>query len=422
MERVLPNTKRIILHIDFDSFFASVEQQCNPLLRNKPIGVTATNGRSCIIASSREAKKLGIKTGCRTYDALRLCPQIQLVPADFWKYWEISKKFIAIGKDFSPFLEVFSLDEIFLDATTTAHLFGGVEGLIEKIKTRIRKEIGEYITVSIGVSHNKLLAKLGSDLKKPNGVTMIRPHQVQSVYAIAKLQDICGIGPRIEERLNAMGIYTLAQLHKTPLSFLMAEFGNIEGHFLYNVGKGIDTRPVLSYTEEPPVKSIGRQYCLPQNEHNQRIVLQNIYELYEEVGIKLRRLNKKARGAGLALYGAYEAHGHITKQEYVDTGPKLFGYGMEVLKQKYDGLPVGYVRRISVWASYLEDSSRLPLPLFLQERKKEKVIKVVDALNERFGDHTIRNGFLANAAKLTTTPNGWMADTYERTKLARSSS
>lgn len=419
MERVLPSTKRIILHIDFDSFFASVEQQCNPLLRNRPIGVTATNGRTCIIASSREAKKLGIKTGCRSYDAYRLCPTIQLVPADFWKYWEISKKFINIGKDFSPFLEVFSLDEIFMDATTTAHLFGGVEKMIQRIKDRIRDELGEHITVSIGVSHNKLLAKLGSDFKKPNGITFIKPHQVSSVYSIAKLQDICGIGSRIEARLNQMGIYRLSQLSKTPLSNLIGEFGNVEGHFLYNVGRGIDTRPVLSYTEVPEVKSVGRQYCLPHNEHDQRVVLQNVYELYEEIGIKLRRLNKKARGAGIALMGAYEAFGHITQTRYVDTGPELFGYGMEVLKQKYNGLPAGYVRRISVWASYLEDSFHLPLPLLPQERKREKVIKVIDDLNEKFGDHTVRNGFLANAAKLTTAPNGWMADKYERTKLAQ---
>src|SRR4051812_2109835 len=113
MREPTESTKRIILHIDFDSFFASAEQQCNPLLRNKPIGVTATNGRTCIIASSREAKRLGIGTGTRSYDAFRICPSIKLVPADFWKYWEISKKFIRICNDFSPFIEVFSLDELF---------------------------------------------------------------------------------------------------------------------------------------------------------------------------------------------------------------------------------------------------------------------------------------------------------------------
>ncbi len=411
--------QRIILHIDFDSFFASVEQQCNPFLRNRPVGVTATHGRSCIIASSREAKRLGIGTATRSYDALRICPEIKLVPADFWKYWEISKRFISICKDFSPFIEVFSLDELFMDATYSAHLYGGVEGLITELKKRIRLELGEYLTVSIGVSYNKLLAKLGSGLKKPNGVVSISPQQLESVYKIAKLQDICGIGPRIDERLHLMGIRTLMQLRSAPLQVLMSEFGNVEGHFLYDVGQGIDPRPVLSYTQEPTVKSVGRQYCLARNEHDQRVILQYIYELYEEIALKLRRLNKKSRSAGLWLAGDFNAHGHITQTNFVNTGPELYQLGMNVLKQKYGGLPVGYVRRISVWAGYLEDTAHLSLPLLLKDRKQEKLIKVVDSINDKFGNHTIRNGFLLNSAKLTTAPNGWMADKVERTKLAR---
>jgi len=411
--------QRIILHIDFDSFFASVEQQCNPFLRNKPMGVTATHGRSCIIASSREAKRLGIGTATRSYDALRICPEIKLVPADFWKYWEISKKFISICKDFSPFIEVFSLDELFMDATYSSHLYGGVEGLIAELKKRIRTELGEYLTVSIGVSYNKLLAKLGSGLKKPNGVVSISPYQLESVYKIAKLQDICGIGPRIEARLHLIGIRTLMQLRAVPLQVLMSEFGNVEGHFLYDVGQGIDPRPVLSYTEEPTVKSVGRQYCLARNEHDQRVILQNVYELYEEIALKLRRLNKKSRSAGIWLAGDFNVHGHITQTNFVNTGSELYQLGMNVLKQKYGGLPVGYVRRISVWAGYLEDTTHLSLPLLLKDRKQEKLIKVVDSINDKFGTHTIRNGFLLNSAKLTTAPNGWMADKVERTKLAR---
>lgn len=414
------NSRRIILHIDFDSFFASVEQQCNPLLRNRPIGVTATNGRTCIIASSREAKRLGIGTGTRSFDAFRICPEIQLVPADFHKYWEISKKFIAICRDFSPFIEVFSLDELFLDATYSAHLYGGINGLIGCLKKRIKKEIGEYITVSIGISYNKLLAKLGSGLKKPNGIVYIQPSQLESIYKIAVLQDICGIGPRIEARLHHMGIKTLIQLRNTPLNSLIHEFGNVEGHFLYDVGQGIDPRPVLSYTEEQPVKSVGRQYCIAHNEHDQRIILQHIFELYEEVALKLRRLNKKARSSGLWLSGEYVAYGHITQTAYIDKGSDLFYLGTQMLKQKYGGLPVGYVRKIGVWAGYLEDSSHLPPPLLPKDRKHEKVIKVIDSLNDRFGDHTIRNGFLLDAAKLTTVPNGYMSDKVERMKLARS--
>ncbi len=417
----MPN---IILHIDFDSFFASVEQQYDPRLRGKPVGVTARNGRNCIIAASREAKKLGIGTGSRRHDSIRICPDMIFIPADFTKYWEVSQKFIRICKGFSPFIEVFSIDELFMDITMSAHLFGGPQQLVERLKKRIADKIGAYITVSVGISHNKLLAKLGSGLKKPNGVVEIKPSQVPYIYSIAKLQDICGIGRRIEKRLNQMGIYTLTQLRKINRENLIAEFGNVEGNFLYDVGQGIDTRSIHSYqiTQEP--KSISRNYCLPQNEYDNRIVMQNIYELCEELGIKLRRLNKKARHAGMYLRGKETFSVHKTVDHYFDTGKDLFNLLMllthrEVPYTENLTAEIGYVRQMSIWVSFLEDARSTTTNMFYEDQNYEKVIRVVDALNDKYGDHTIRNGFLIYADKLTTVPNGYMADRYERSQLAQ---
>lgn len=433
--------QKTILHIDFDSFFASVEQQVNPLLRNRPIGVTATNGRTCIIAASREAKTLGIKSPSRTFEAQRRCPSIIFVPAHFTLYWEISKKFINICKDFSPFVEIFSLDEVFMDVTRTASLFGGTSGLIEKLKNRIKIEIGEYITVSFGVSHNKLLAKLASGMDKPNGLVTINPEDVATIYQKAKMSDICGIGHRIEARLNDMGIYTLLKLSQTPLSVLIAEFGQADGNFLYQVGQGIDTRKIIPYTEAPEVKSAGRSYCLPQNEYDQRKILQNVYELCEEVALKLRRLDRKAKGIGISLRGEKDFFGRKTFSHYMDSGRDLFEACMTVMNQEsirqtqdksrirnHGSLPLihnssfiipTYVRQISIWSFHLEKSSNTPLPLFLNEQRAQKIVSIIDRINERFGDHTLRNGFLLYANKLTTVPNGYMADRFEREKLAK---
>ncbi len=413
---------RVILHIDFDSFFASVEQQYNPMLYGKPIGVTATNGRTCIIASSREAKILGIKTGSRTYEAKRICPSLILVPADFVKYFEVSKKFLNICKDYSPFVELFSIDELFIDITSTMHLFGGKEKIVEAIKKRIKEEIGEYITASIGISYNKLLAKLASGIKKPDSVFEIRQEDVQRVYQKAKLTDVCGIGERIKLRLNKIGIYNLLQLRDASLSLLTSEFGKIEGHFLKNIGLAIDESPVIPYTTAPEVKSVGRNYCLPKNEYDKRVILQNLFELCEEVGIKLRRLNKKARTVGLSLRGNYNINGRKTYKSYFDTGREIFNLGIAILNKEYPYTRIlldekSYVRQISVWVSSLEDKQNIPLSLFYSARKNS-LQKAIDKINERFGDHTIRNGFLLYAEKLTTVPNGYMADKYERVKLA----
>ena len=406
-----------ILHVDFDSFFASCEQQFNPLLRNKPLGVTATNGRTCIIASSREAKRLGIKTGARTYEALKICPTLNLAPANFVKYLEVSKKFLKICQSFSPEVELFSIDEVFMDITLTNHLFGGVYSTIKLLKKEIREKIGEHITVSVGISHNKLLAKLASSINKPDGVFEITKDNLGAVYAKAKLTDVCGIGERIKLRLNKIGIYNLLQLRDANLSLLIQEFGSAEAEFLHQVGLGLSTDVLSSYTKTPEVKSVGRNYCLPQNEYNKKVVLQNIYELCEEVCIKLRRLNKKARTVGYYFGGNINLHQRKTYTKYFDTGKEMF----DLLTNLVNVNNFKYVRQIGITASGLEDSSNTPLSLFDSSAKQNSLQQTVDFINERFGDHTIRNGFLLYSDKLTTVPNGYMADKYERTKLAAES-
>jgi len=412
--------QKVILHIDFDSYFASCEQQANPLLRGKPIGVTAANGRTCIIAASREAKKFGVKNVTRVWEAQKLCPQIIPVRAHFDEYWKITQKFLDICKDYSPYVELFSLDEVFMDITSTEHLFGGRFKLIEAIKRRINHEIGEYITVSVGLSHNKLLAKLGSGMNKPNGITKIYPEDVENIYSKAKLTDFCGIGERIEKRLNKINIYTPLQLRAASLDVLIEEFKDIEGHFLKSLSLGEDDRDVIPYYLPIETKSVGRNYCMPRNEYDQRIVLQNIYELCEEVGKKLRKLDKKARTVGMYLRGTADFHGRKTTTLYVDSGRDIF----RICKLLYDEwglstMPVNdaMVRQISIWTGNLENSSNITLSLFDQERPS-KIQPTIDALNKKFGHNTIRSGFVMDGPNLKTVPNGFMADRYERSKLA----
>ncbi len=412
--------EKVILHIDFDSFFASCEQQFDPALRGKPIGVTATNGRTCIIAASREAKKFGVKNVTRVWEAQKLCPQIFTVPAHFQKYWEITQIFLNICKDYSPYVELFSLDEVFIDITSTEHLFGDRYKIIEVIKKRINEEIGEYITVSVGLSYNKLLAKLGSGMNKPNGFTQILPEDVESVYSKVELTDFCGIGERTAIRLRKIGINTPLQLRAASLDSLIEEFKDVEGHFLKNLGQGVDVSEVVPYYLPQETKSVGRNYCMPKNEYDQRVILQNVFELSEEIGIKLRRLSKKARTIGLYLGGTQTYHGRRTLSYHIDKGSDIFG----LCKNLYDSWGLGkmnredaMVRQISVWAGNLEDSVNLTLSLFDTKVKTSKIQSTIDSLNERFGDHTIRNGFLTDGPKLKTVPNGFMADKFERQKL-----
>jgi DNA polymerase-4 len=417
--------EKVILHIDFDSYFASCEQQFDPLLRGKPIGVTAQNGRTCIIAASREAKRMGVKSPSRTYEALRIVPSMIFVPAHFEKYWEITQKFLNICKDFSPFVELFSLDEVFMDITSTQELFGGKQQIINKIRNRIKNEIGEYITVSVGIAHNKLLAKLASGINKPNGSLEITAENIWQTYAKVKLTDFCGIGRRIEKRLNRLRIYTPLELHNTSLDLLVGEFKDVKGHFLKNLADGQDDSAVVPYYFPSETKSVGRSYCLPENTYDQRLILQNIYELCEEISLKLRRLGKKGRTVFLYLGGARSAHGRKTIVDYIDSTAEIFKLCQSLYNtwdwNRAKDREQKMVRQISISVGNLEDEKNLTLSLFGNEDKKTKVSKTVDKINEKFGDHTVRNGFLLYGPNLKTVPNGFMADKWERSKLVDSS-
>ncbi|MBI2032820.1 MAG: hypothetical protein HYT09_04225, partial [Candidatus Levybacteria bacterium] len=290
------------------------------------------------------------------------------------------------------------------------------------------------ITVSVGLSHNKLLAKLGSGLDKPNGFVEIRPEAVERVYSRVKLTDFCGIGFRVEKRLNRIGIYTPLQLRAASLDLLITEFKDVEGHFLKEIGLAKDDREIIPYYIPTETKSVGRNYCLPHNEYNQRLILQNVFELCEEVGIKLRRLNKKARTVGMYLTGERVYHGRKTITDYIDSGREIF----ELCKLLYDEWGFGnclncgknceatcpkrcerMVRQMGIWAGNLQDSANLTISLFESSNKGSKIQRAMDEINDRFGDHTIRNGFVHDSPNLKTMPNGYMADKFERQKLVK---
>jgi DNA polymerase-4 len=415
--------QKTIFHIDFDSFFASVEQQNNKALRNRPIGVTATNGRTCIIASSIEAKRLGIKTGTRTYEAKKLCASVVFIPAHFREYLEVSKKFLNICKDFSPFVELFSIDEVFIDVSLTKHLFKDKYEIVTLIKKRIKEEIGEYITASFGISHNKLLAKLASGLNKPNGIAEISPEQIDNIYAKIKLTDICGIGEQVKDRLNKLKIFSALDLRRISKERLILEFGQDRASFLKDVSCGVDFSEVIPYTFSPEVKSVGRNYCLPKNEYDKRVLFQTIYELCEEIGIKLRKLDKEARTVGLSLKGNIDFKKQKTFLKSINTGKNLFYACKNILETELSFeekfTKESYIRQLSIWTNNLTDKNiSKQLDLFNTSSKEDSLTEAIDKINNRFGDHTIRNGFLLYSKKLTTEPNGYMADRYERNLIS----
>lgn len=410
--------QQVILHIDFDSFFASCEQHFNPNLRGKPIGVTAANGRNCIIAASREAKKFGVKSPSPTWEASKICPEITYVKADFDRYLDLTKKFIQIATLYSPLVEVFSLDEVFIDMTSTFHLFkNDPHFLIKKFKEQVAAEISPVTTVSIGVSYNKLLAKLASGMNKPDGYFIISKENLESVYKNTQLTDICGIGDRLARRLNMLNIYTLLELRKTPPHILKKEFGNVCSQNLLGYAWATDSSPVVSYLEEVDAKSVGRNYCLPKNEHDPEVILKTLSELCEEVGRRLRIIKKKGRTVSLYLGGEKSQGGRKTVHTYTHSGKDIFAAVKLFLTEwKWFENNSGMVRQIHISMSNLLDEKYETMGLF-ENPKESDVLHVIDKLNNRFGNHTIRRGYNMQAPKLDTKPNGFFGDKVQRQQL-----
>lgn len=399
---------RTILHIDFDSFFASCEQFFNPNLRGKPIGVTAENGRNAIIAASKEAKKMGVKSPSNTWSAREICPEIEFVKADFDRYLHITKKFIDICSTYSPIVEVFSLDEVFIDMTPTMHLHdNNIFKLMERFKKQLAYEISPVTTVSIGVSHNKLLAKLASGLNKPDGFMVIDHENLESVYKNTKLTDICGIGPGLNRHLNLIGVHNLLELRVYPPRLLKKEFGNMCSQALIRYAWAQDDSPVHSLLDESAdPKSVGRNYCLPENTHDQTKVRAILSELCEEVGRRLRIIHKKGRTVSLYLGGERSMGGSKTIYTNTNTGKDIFE-AVELFLKEWNWNEM--VRQIHLSMSNLIDEKYTTIGLF-EDPRVRILEQVADKLNDKFGSKAMRKGYVMNTPRLRTKPNGFMGD------------
>lgn len=415
---------RVILHVDLNSFFATAEQQTNPALRGKPVGIIKAYGRSCVIAASVEAKKCGVKTGSNVYDAKKLCPQINFVVADFDKYADITYRFIDICKSYSPICEVFSLDECFIDVSESEKFWprpprnasiehlawfemgkklrGGASGgnvfnIAFGIKRRIREEIGDYITCSIGVSHNRLLAKLASSRVKLDGLFWITEDNVLKVLDEASLMDVCGLGFRLYERLTALGIDNFPKLRECSLSFLHKHFGPFWSKHLYNIARGVDASYVLPINNIADAKSVGRTYTTHKLLNNKNDVYKLARNLCEEATVKARKMNLAGRYVGFFLRTSARKwsgeekkvtkswYGHRTLKNYIDTGKEFF----DICKLISKDWEFENIIFCGVTLGMLSKKEYVSLPIFENDVERENLIKALDRVNNKFGDYTL---------------------------------
>ena len=381
---------RTILHIDMNAFFASVEQQANPDLRGKPIAVVGGGGRTVITTSSYEARAKGVKTGMAVWEGKRCCPELIVVIGDNRKYTYTSTKINEIFRDYTPEVEAFSIDESWLDVTHSLGIFGSAVNIAYQIKARIRHSFG--ITCSVGIAPNKLLAKLASDMQKPDGLTIIAPEDVARILECMPVGELCGIGRKTAYQLKEMSINTCGELARCDEGRLTRRFG-IVGRRLKQMGQGRDDSAVLQFGEEELVKSVGHSSTLERDIDDPAEIRRFLLQLSEMVGSRARRYG--VSGKTIHLYVRYadffSSWGkQTTLRNYINQSDEIYRTALGILESVELEQPV---RLLGVCLSNLKHQAE-QLPLFEDERKKLFATQAMDTLNERYGRMAVTYGSL----------------------------
>lgn len=385
---------RIILHIDMNSYFASVEQQARPALRGKPIGVTGSSKKRTIIAAaSVEAKKFGVKTGTQLHEAKRLCPQIILVGADCQRYEAVTKKFLDIFISKTPNVEIFSIDEAFLDVTNQVRDFTEAEKLAGLIKMELKVKVGKFVKCSIGIAQNKFMAKLASEAKKPDGLTTVLPGTEISFLDKFELTDACGIGSRINARLHGLGVKNFHDLRKIDQTTLTLLF-NSYGLKLYNMARGIDSAPLIPYFNCSRAKSISRSKTLAQNVWDKTFIKKMILSFCQNIAAELRAKSLSAGSIGVWLrFGDFTHTGQTQMiKRPSELGRDLFLHGEKVLDNLEITKPV---RKIGIYVGKLKEKQN-QVELFDNFTKPLVLEKTADRINQRYGKKLVTQGSLIN--------------------------
>jgi DNA polymerase IV len=380
----LNRNQPLIMHVDLNSCFATIEQQANPLLRGKPIVVAAYNSpNGCVVAPSIEAKQYGIKTGMTVRDAKLLYPAVIVRTPDPAKYRAVHMQFRKIFTDYSPDVTPKSIDEAVIDFTDTYALYNrSLTDIGQEIKRRFRQEIGEWMVCSIGISTNRFLAKLAASLKKPDGLEMIDHTTVLDVYKNVSLLDLNGINTRNEARLNACSIFTPLEFFNASLDTLKKQvFQSINGYYWYLRLRGYEIDEV-----DFARKSFGNTYALGRQTNDPKELARLLMKLCEKTGRRLRKAGYSASGVHVSCVYTDFSFWHTGRKTElpVYTTREIYLKALRLLNQS------GYTKRVrnlavSVYDLIPHQSEQLEL----FSSRSHAVAEAMDKINDTYGEFVI---------------------------------
>ena len=383
------------LHLDLNSCFATIEQQANPFLRGKPLIVAAyPTPRGCILASSIEAKRLGIKTGMWVGEAQKIYPKLKVLTPDPWKYRNVHLKLWKLISEYTNDFSPKSIDEFVLNLKDYSEIKAPPKDVAKELKARIKKEIGDWLTVSVGIAPNRYLAKIGAGLHKPDGLDEINKDNFIKIYSGLKLTDLTGIKERNAARLASMGIYSVLDFYQAPIWKLKAAFHSITGLYWHMRLSGYEIDDF-----ENRRSSYGNSVAIGKNIVKIEDLSPILARLTEKTCSRFRAAGYLASGVHLALVykdGSFWHKGRHLSQGKFDTRD-IYRYAFRLLIEANPKTPV---LNIAVSVFGLKKDDKLQLGLFEDVAKKEKLVASEDLINSRWGDFTIGSAKSFGGAKV----------------------
>ena len=399
--------ERVILHCDLNCFFASVELLRYPALRDVPVAVCGDpeSRHGIVLAKNEAAKQLGVKTAETIWQARQKAPHLITLPPHHGLYREYSRKVNAIYGQYTDLVEPFGIDESWLDITNSMHLFGGDgKAIADQLRERLREELG--LTISVGVSFNKIFAKLGSDYKKPDATTVIDRGNWQAIVWPLPVGDLLGVGRSTQKLLRQYGVETIGQLAAFPRQTLETLLGK-HGTQLHDYANGLENSPVRPQHEAEPVKSVGNGTTFPRNLTRWEEVRSGLAVLSDSVAGRLRRQGLYCGGVALTIRNAQFRQ--FSRQMRLDAPTHLqkdiYQTALALARQSWHAPDP--IRALTVTALYLTDSADSFQQLDLldgaaaqREEKQERLEQAMDAIRGKYGKGAISFG---NAGKFS----GW---------------
>jgi len=370
---------RAIILMDMDAFFASVEQYYRPELRGKPVAITNGMQGTCIITSSYEARARGIKTGMRLRQGYDLCPDLIQQPADPKRYAEVSSNIMNALLDITPDIEVFSVDEAFLDVTHCQKLHGSPERMARMVKQKVFEVSG--LSCSVGLSSDKTTAKYAAKLNKPNGIGVIPPDKVCETLAPLRVTELCGIASGIGRFLAERGVWTCGDMQKLPIGELARRYGN-PGKRIWYMCQGEDPDKVNGYVAPP--KTIGHGKVMPPDTHHRDVLLTYLMHMSEKVAARLRRHNMQAQHYFLGLLSR-EGWVSSKMQSLLPTqdGRVIYALAKQMLAQQWRGEGI---HQVQVTALNPVAATNQPDMFHYPEADRRHSNQVMDEVNQRYGE------------------------------------